>query len=208
MKPFIAIVFALLLVSTTTQVHAQGLNLGADVRVDTRVNLGTNSTGTNATGTRGDSRSEVRAQVRADMEARRASSTERRVAFQIEVAKRQAANVARVLTATVNRLEKIIDRIESRIEKVKAEGRATLEAEASIEAAEENLADAKASIALLGTLELEGERAQENFEEVRMAAAEAKAHIRLAHRNLVKAITSLAKGLIQRDNNATSSDSE
>jgi hypothetical protein len=186
MKPFITIALALFLVGGVA--HAAELKVGANL--ETKININSRdaratgtATGTNATGTRAD--------IKADIEARQASNTERRINFQIDIAERLATNVGRVLTATVTRLERIIDRIESRIEKIEARGGSTTEAEASIEAAEKNLVDAKASINLLTSLDLNGEKAQENFAAVRSAAKEAKSHIRLAHENLMKAVRSL-----------------
>jgi len=139
----------------------------------------------------------TRADVRTDIKERKATSTERRVEMQIGLAKKKAEHAARVLTATVERLERIITRLESRIAKVKAAGGATTEAEAFVAEAQTHLSLAKSSIALFASLDLTGQKARDNFEKVRAVAAEAKGHIREAHKSLKEAIRSL-KG-VRRD---------
>lgn len=127
-------------------------------------------------------------EVRANMEARKASSTERRIEIGQDLAKRKSENVARVLKQVITHLEKIISRIESRIAKIKAEGGVTAESEAFIAAAKVNLEDAKTTIDGFVNLDLTSDKAKDNFEKVRLAAAEAKEHIRAAHQNLMKAV--------------------
>ncbi len=164
----------------------------------------------------------VRADIRAEMEAKRASSTARvaemkaqaqarmasstakRVEMQRGLAKRKAENTSRVLTATVERLEKIITRLEARLEKVEAAGGNTTEAEAFIAEAKHHLSAAKVSIALFASVDLTGDKAQENFERVKVIAVEAKEHIREAHRSLMEAIRSLGKIRSQVEINTTS----
>lgn len=133
-------------------------------------------------------------EVRNNIEERKASSTERRVEMQRGLAKKKAEHVARVLTATVERLEKIITRLESRIAKVKALGGVTAETESFVAEAKSHLSLAKLSIAALSSVDLSLDKARDNFERVRVAAAEAKGHIREAHTSLKKAIRSLKPG--------------
>lgn len=130
-------------------------------------------------------------EMRANMMMRKASSTERRVEMQQGLAKRKAENVARVIKATIERLEKIILRIESRIAKVEAQGGDTSESKAFVAAAKVNLADAKLAVDAFASLDLTSDKASENFEKVRVAAAEAKEYIRSAHQNLMMAVRSL-----------------
>ncbi|MEK9171626.1 MAG: hypothetical protein AAB782_00090 [Patescibacteria group bacterium] len=139
-------------------------------------------------------------------EERKASSTERRVEMQRGLAKRKAEHTARVLTATVERLERIIVRLESRIAKVRGNGGAVAETEAFVAEAKNHLSLAKSSIALFVSLDLTGQKAQENFERVRTLAAEVKGHIREAHTSLMKAIRSLKPG--QRTATSTSDSEE
>jgi len=183
---------AILLVAVATPAFAQGV----------RINLTGDATSTPV---------KVRAEAKAEMEARKASSTERmaerkaevqvrqasstakRVEMQRGIAKRKAEHTARVLTATVERLEKIITRLESRIAKVKANGGVTTESEGFVAEARTHLSLAKTSIALFASVDLSGDKASENFERVRNIAAEVKEHLREAHRSLVQAVVSLGK---------------
>src|SRR3989338_7890237 len=80
---------------------------------------------------------ERREQVKHNIEQRRASTTERRVERRQALAKRRVENVTRAMLATIDRLEKIIVRIESRIEKVKGEGGNTTEVESFVALAKE-----------------------------------------------------------------------
>src|SRR5688572_2428229 len=72
-----------------------------------RVNVSGSASGTPAN---------TRAEQRVQVEVRRASTTERRVELQRGLAKRKALHTSRVMAATIERLEKILARIESRIE--------------------------------------------------------------------------------------------
>lgn len=129
--------------------------------------------------------------MRVEAEAKRAEMQARRTEFQREIAMRKAENTARVISATIERLEKIITRIESRIDKVRARGGVTLEAEGYVAAARNNLSDARVSVNAFASIDLSGETAQDNFERVRAIAAEAREHIRAAHQNLMLAVRTL-----------------
>ncbi len=137
--------------------------------------------------------SEVRAntEVRTEVQTRAASSSEARVEMQTSIAKRKVANTARVLNATVGRLEKIGDRIESRIAKFEDKGATTTDAVKFLAEARAHLEMADTSIEALVAIDLSGESIQVNFERVRTAAREAKMHIREAHTSLMKAVSSL-----------------
>lgn len=151
-------------------------------------------------------REDRREDIRNNIEQRRASSTERRVEMQRDLAKRKAEHVTRVILATIERLEKIIIRIESRIAKIQARGGVTTETERFVALAKGNLADAQLAVDAFASLDLSGSTARENFETVRAAAAEAREHIRAAHRNLMMAVRAL-KGPntgTDRDGRATS----
>src|SRR3989344_5211282 len=147
----------------------------------------------------------INAGRRASTTELKASSTERRVEMQRNLAKRKAEHTARVLTATIERLEKIIVRLESRIAKVKALGGVTTETESFVAEAKNYLSLAKLSIITFSSIDLSGNKARDNFERVRPLAAEVKGHIREAHTSLMKAIRSLKPG--QRTATSTS-DSE
>ena len=127
-----------------------------------------------------------------EAESRRASSTLRRVEFQQEIAKRKVEHTERVILATIERLEKIIVRIESRIAKVKTRGGDTSESEGFVAVAKVNLSDAKAAVNTFVTIDLSSDKAAENFERIREAAAKAREYIRVARENLMMAIRSLS----------------
>ena len=137
------------------------------------------------------SSTERRVEIRNNIEQRKASSTERRVEMQTNLAKRKVEHVTKIILATIERLEKIITRIESRIVKIQERGGDTTEAEGFVALAKENLADAKVAVEVFATLDLSGSTARENFETIRAAAAEAQELIRTAHRNLMMAVRAL-----------------
>lgn len=135
-----------------------------------------------------------RADVRQNIEERKATATAKRIEVQQTIAKRQVEHVKKVMLATIERLEKIILRIESRIEKVEENGGNVSESEAFVAAAKVNLSEAKAAVNAFLSLDLSGDKAQDNFKKIREAAAEAREHIRAARENLVRAIRSLVSG--------------
>jgi chromosome segregation ATPase len=152
---------------------------------------------------------QIRAEVKARIDARlasstlrRASSTARRVELQQSIAKRQADHAGKKLLATIERLEKLADRIESRIEKVEALGGNASTSERFLAEARAHLSEARVALEAFSSVDLSGTRLAENFERVRAAALEVKEHLRLAHRNLVNAILSLKPG--RTTNNAAS----
>src|SRR3989344_2575073 len=150
------------------------------------------------------------AEIRAQAEARKASSTAARVEMQRSLAKRKAEQTARVFAATVKRLEGIITRLESRIEKVKVAGGDTLRPEAFVEEAKNHLSEAKTSIALFASIDFSGDKAQENFEKVRETATIAKGHIKEAQRCLMEALRALGsiRSEIQRSAISTATTTE
>lgn len=139
-----------------------------------------------------------------DREERQASSTERRIDMQQNLAKRKAENTARVFTATLWRLDKIITRVESRIDKVESAGGTTTNAKIFVLEARGYLEQASTSIATFKDLTFTADKAKENFEKVRDLASEIKGYVREAHRSLMNAIRSL-KGSPKSDNATTTS---
>ncbi|MCR4279371.1 MAG: hypothetical protein NUV78_01390 [Candidatus Zambryskibacteria bacterium] len=124
----------------------------------------------------------------------RAVRDERRAEIQANVAKRVTSNTARVMNAMANRLEGIIERLESRIAKVEAEGGVTAEATAHVEAAKDHLALAQTEIAAFATVDLSADTLRENFQTVRNLATEVKMHFRETHTSLMNAVRVL-KGM-------------
>ncbi|OHA89619.1 MAG: hypothetical protein A3C70_02590 [Candidatus Zambryskibacteria bacterium RIFCSPHIGHO2_02_FULL_43_14] len=137
------------------------------------------------------STTERRAEIKNNIEQRKASSTERRVEMQRSLVKRKVEHVTKVILATIERLEKIVIRIESRIAKIQERGGDTTEAEGFVAVAKGNLADARVAVEVFATLDLFDSAVAKNFETVRAAAAEAKEHIRAAHRNMMMAVRAL-----------------
>ncbi len=145
------------------------------------------------TGTRMEARAEIearRASSTAAREARQASSTERRLEVKQNIAKRQMERAAKMLSATIERLENILARLESRIAKVKAEGALTTESEGYVADTKAYLAEARADLAVFAAIEV----TSDNFETVREAGAEVKTEIRKAHESLVNALRTLKPG--------------
>lgn len=130
----------------------------------------------------------VRAEAKAEAQIRMASSTEKRVEIQQDIAKRKAEHSAKVMAATIERLENIIARIESRIEKVKAAGGNTAESERFVAEAKANLSEAKVSLEAFASVDLSADKARENFSRVRAVAAEVKIHLRAAHTSMMNAV--------------------
>jgi hypothetical protein len=133
-----------------------------------------------------------RERLRAEFEVKRTEARARITEFREDIAKRRVENATRVIMATIERLEKIITRIESRIAKIEARGGVTVESKNFVSAAKGNLADARAALAIFASIDLSGETAESNFERIRTAAAEAREHIRAAHQNLMLAIRALS----------------
>jgi hypothetical protein len=134
-----------------------------------------------------------RTEMEQTMKERREKLEENRSNTQVQVATRKAETVLRFMSATVDRLEKIADRIDSRIEKLKSAGGDTSESEEFVAEARVDLANASASLEALVDIELSGETFQENFQRIRTIAAEAKEHIRSARENLVNAVRLLGQ---------------
>lgn len=154
-----------------------------------------------ATTTASTTRKEFREERREDRKDLRASTTQirkdaRRERAEKEIQKR-GNHMIEMFNAAVTRLEKIATRIDSRIIKVKAEGKTTTEAEANLASARVSIAAAKADIALLptaitkalGSTELKG-----SFAEVETLAKKIRGEIKTSHEFLVKAIVNL-KGI-------------
>ena len=150
------------------------------------------------------SSTERRMEAKTAVETRQASSTQKRVEMQRGLAKRKAEQASKVLLATIERLEKIVARLDSRIEKVAANGGTTTEAVKFSAEAKLHLREARNSLTLFSSIDLSADKAAENFERVRAAGAEVKMHIRAAHQSLMKALRSLMGQRDASDKNATS----
>lgn len=140
-------------------------------------------------------REEIRLQAeerRAQVETRMEEVRARKAEFQQEIAVRRVENTSRIMLATIDRLSGIADRVASRTLSLRTRGADTSESEGYMNSARADLSAARDSARALTALDLSGETAQENFEKIRVAAAEAREHIRSAHTNLMQATRSLA----------------
>jgi len=121
-----------------------------------------------------------------------------RTEFKVEIAKMRLANAVRVFTATANRLDRIVARIESRISKIEAAGGKVDDIQDALDLGKENLAEARAEIEVFAGIELSSATsnttAKALFDEVKVSATKAKASLKAAHASLVKTIT-LIKGM-------------
>lgn len=153
------------------------------------------------------SATERREERQENIDERRASATAKRIEVQQNIAKRQVEHVSKVMLATIERLEKIIARIESRISKLKAEGGNVSESESFVALAKTDLAEAEVLIEAFVSIDLSSDKAQENFKRIREAAAKAREEIRSARTNLMKAVRLL--GSVNAEvRTATSTDSD
>lgn len=141
----------------------------------------------------------VRATGTAQM--KNASTTEARAELKLEIVKRKASQTLRVMSGTVTRLENILARLESRIEKVKADGSDVVDSETFLAEAKKHLQMAKDEIALFVSIDFSTGTLRENFDKLKSAALDVKLHIREVHTNLMKSVRALRPG--QANTNAT-----
>jgi len=143
---------------------------------------------------------------RLEFEAKRAEMQDKRVEFQQRNAERKVERATRVMLATIDRLERIILRIESRIAKIQEKGGETTESEGFVAAAKVNLADARVAVEAFALIDLSGDNAQENYESIRTAAAVARELIREAHQNLMLAVRSLSSVEVEIEDESSDND--
>src|SRR3990167_5712794 len=130
--------------------------------------------------------------MKLELEEKREEMHNKRIEFQQDVAERKVEHVTKIMLATIERLERIIVRIESRIAKVEARGGSVSESKSFVAAAKVNLSDAKIVIETFSSIDLSSEKAQDNFEKIRVATSEAREHIRATHNNLMLAVRTLS----------------
>src|SRR3989344_3543684 len=129
--------------------------------------------------------------MKLELEEKREEMHNKRIEFQQDVAERKVEHVTKIMLATIERLERIIVRIESRIAK-EARGGSVSESKSFVAAAKVNLSDAKIVIETFSSIDLSSEKAQDNFEKIRVATSEAREHIRATHNNLMLAVRTLS----------------
>ncbi|MEX0919253.1 MAG: hypothetical protein WDZ64_00705 [Parcubacteria group bacterium] len=211
-------------VDTTTEIRVLPLEINSRVRLDNGNSTSSNvleqrqleaetrvETRTTQVETRQaemDARSQVRTLESEErnrrIEARRAEAEARRVEARAQgeaalelMLKRQVENTMRIIAATIDRLENIALRIESRISKLKEAGGDTFVAERYLLEARTQLTLAEEKLTTFSTIDLSVERVQDNFQRIRAVASEIKILLRSAHGNLVMAVRSL--GAVQAE---------
>lgn len=146
---------------------------------------------------------------RVEFELKRTEMQAKRVEFQYENAVRKVDRTTRVMTAMIERLTKIGDRIQSRIGKIQDKGGETEKSQYYLGLAIVNLADAQVAVGTFVNIDLLGDSAQENYEKIRKAAADAREFIRATHENLMLAVRSLSAVEIDiEDDNSDENDSD
>ncbi len=173
---------AFLLLASATPAFAQGLNLRVKTEAEVKME------GKNASST------ENREDLKDRMGERKASSTERRIEVQQSVAKRLANHAKEMFGAMINRLEKLADRVQSRIEKVKSAGGNTTESERFLADARVHISEAKTSLEAFVSVDLSADKLTENFSRIRGVGTQVKTHLKEAHTALVKAVRALKMG--------------
>ncbi len=142
---------------------------------------------------------DLRGDLKTEVKQIKASTTEgikeKREEFRANEARMRVRNVTRVMNATIERLNGIIARMESRITKLKAAGAVTVDAEASISAAKSDLLTVKTNVDAINSLDLSGSTttSQTNFETIKTDAGIARESLTSARKNLEKALQFLMK---------------
>jgi hypothetical protein len=133
-------------------------------------------------------RDEKREEVKDRMEARVASTS----AYRLE---RKFEKIARNYLKEVVRLEQILGRVVTRIEKVKSLGGNTTEAEKYLEEARTNLSEARKTYDVLKTIATNADNnattTKEMIDSMKNSGKTVENHLRLAHKALQKTVGSL-----------------
>ena len=199
---------------------------GFKVNANAKLGLGTTSTTTRA-----ETKAEMKAKIEANLAERKeareeftskiankiGSSTGAKGGFLGNIAGQRVKNIYRLFEATVNRFEKLITRIESRMDKIKDAGGVTTEAEASLLIAKDSLAKAEADLVLLGNLGLgKGSTTNAtttasttnsvNLDQAKVLATQIRDSLRSVKENLMKTVRSLieVQKTVKVNANATS----
>ncbi len=137
-----------------------------------------------------------------EIEERKEERMERKIDVRFE---RLVSN----LEATIARLESLGEKLGSRIEKVKAVGGNTIEAERLFIEGEMHLDEAKTALSVMETLVVNTDESvtEETMEAVKTASQEVHKHLRNAHQSLMKIVGSL-RGVSQLQETNASTTSE
>lgn len=128
--------------------------------------------------------------------AKKEDRKEEKAGFHGEIIKMRASVATKVFDATLERLAKLIERIESRSAKLRTEGMVTTDVDAAVAAAKANIADAKTHITIMNSIDLStvsSTTAKTNFKRVKSEAKLVREALTKAKQNLQKAVKALAK---------------
>ena len=99
----------------------------------------------------------------------------------------------KVFTATANRLDKIVVRIQSRVTKIKAAGGNTTQIEASLNIGKTKLAEARADISTISSIDITGATSSTTvrtlFNTIKTNAVKAREALKASHSALIQAVT-------------------
>jgi len=201
MKQKYLLVFVLALLLSATPALAitnYGLNAGGGIKA----NLGTSTNlradlkaGLNED--RQNAKSEFKAEAQAQREEFQNKMQGLKEEFHANRGQARIIMVTRLFNATIDRFEKIVDRINSRIDKVEDEGGTTTEAEAFVALANTALDKAEADLAIFAAINVTvgtttgTTTPQQKFEGAKAAAAAVREDLKEVRENLLKAIKSI-----------------
>jgi hypothetical protein len=163
-----------------------GLGLKANIKTNVSINSGIHSstTSTSTAGDRGEDRGGLIGNIKAEIKGSGGLHADL-VRANIKVADR-------IFTATIDRLDKIIVRINSRLAKLDAAGGSTTEAKGDVSLAQGNITDAKAQISIFSSIDLSTTTSTStstlatNYQAARVAAVKARESLTLAKQNLMR----------------------
>ena len=159
------------------------------VAAETRVELRTDVAGIRAS---------TSAQIKVERENERNQIGEARLEFRGKVVTNRVNVATRVFDATIARLNKIIDRINSRIAKVKAAGGTTADAEAQVALAKTSIASAQAHVNTIKGIDVSSTgtsttTAMAAFNTLKAEVKAARQDLQSAKQDLMKAVELLAR---------------
>ncbi len=164
----------------------------AGVRVDVRKEIEQKKTEIK------DLRDSQKKEIEQKREEKKGEMKEVRAEFNTRILNNKIRSDIKVFTATANRLDKIVARIEARIVKIKAAGGTTTDIQTNLDAGKAKLAEARTHIAEFSSIDLtsatSSTTARTLLGTIKEHAAKAKAALKASHESLVKAV-SLMQGV-------------
>jgi len=126
-------------------------------------------------------------------EQRREEAQNKRIESNTRVLSNNIRSDVKVFTATANRLDKIVSRIESRVAKIKAANGDTTQIEANLAIGKLKLAEARTDIAAISSIDISGATSSSTirtlFSTIKASAVKAREALKASHAALIKAVT-------------------